>query len=495
MANATKLDEFRNAANEGNPDAQYHLGICYAEGKLVPKDYSIAAEYFYSALKQNHPGAKSNFDWIFDRLDSPQPNLLLYEQYGEFGYAKAQWCLGNLYLTGTQVEKNLRTAFEWYLKAAKQNYTDALLSIGCCYADGAGVCVDYLKAIDWLSQPALQFNQLAIAKLEYCHLQINLQKLDDAKEWFRKSSLIEVCLVAKQKKIKEKKNAKIFSSEVFKGDHLPLDRSSNIKVQMDCCTFIGENIFSQISYITELHLFIPIFHSFSTENFVSSLQHLKALRTFVWIDNSSHIHTQACSSLLSFVSSSETLKHFVFHCKSAPKLLRLLEDHQTAFSLDTFQASDPTFSIDDISGLAKFIQINNMKIGIHGFSSEDLAMKLISSLSSIRGTIRSYLWIEYRKSRESKVIERFCGNLHHILRAVALRATRFPFQRPSDYEYCLLAKLCYKDDYYLMYSPVEYYFWLAICGWKILSQYSGKGGYRATVFANTTKRQIVIASR
>ena len=53
-------DLFRQAAEQGNADAQFNLGVMYANGRGVLKDDAEAARWYRMAAEQGHAGAQSN---------------------------------------------------------------------------------------------------------------------------------------------------------------------------------------------------------------------------------------------------------------------------------------------------------------------------------------------------------------------------------------------------------------------------------------------------
>lgn len=83
-----QLDVWRQAANNGNVDAQYNLGFIYHKGDGVHIDYREALKWYQMAAEQGH--------------------------------LKAQCYIGEMYLNGLGVKKNNRMAMEWYQKACAQ---------------------------------------------------------------------------------------------------------------------------------------------------------------------------------------------------------------------------------------------------------------------------------------------------------------------------------------------------------------------------------------
>ncbi|HHY84274.1 MAG TPA: sel1 repeat family protein [Verrucomicrobia bacterium] len=52
------FDELRKAAEEGDPEAQCYLGVCYYTGQGVPLDYQEAVKWYRRAAEQNDPVAQ-----------------------------------------------------------------------------------------------------------------------------------------------------------------------------------------------------------------------------------------------------------------------------------------------------------------------------------------------------------------------------------------------------------------------------------------------------
>lgn len=101
----TSFDEIREAAEQGNVDAQYSLGFIYYRGTLKPQDYSKASRWFQNAAAQMH--------------------------------AKAQNHLGFMYYHAQGIEKDVRKAMLWYQAAAEQGISAAQYMLGVIYDEAA----------------------------------------------------------------------------------------------------------------------------------------------------------------------------------------------------------------------------------------------------------------------------------------------------------------------------------------------------------------------
>ena len=64
---ATALDEWLPFAEQGNPDAQFSVGLLFDQGLNVIPDYKLAVKWFTLASKQGHIFAQSNLGWKYHK--------------------------------------------------------------------------------------------------------------------------------------------------------------------------------------------------------------------------------------------------------------------------------------------------------------------------------------------------------------------------------------------------------------------------------------------
>ncbi len=112
------LEIWRPLADGGNAEAQYRLGILYAEGKGVAPNDAEAAVWF--------------------------------ERAAERGNAAAQYNLGVSYSEAIGVRKDNAAAAKWFRRAADQGFAYAQLNLGLLYASGVGVPADDVEAMKWV---------------------------------------------------------------------------------------------------------------------------------------------------------------------------------------------------------------------------------------------------------------------------------------------------------------------------------------------------------
>ena len=89
----TARREWRPLAEQGDPKAQYAIGIVYAKGHGVEQDYAEAVKWFTSAAKQ--------------------------------GNASARFLLGYMYAMGQGVSRDPVKAYVWYTLAADGGHASA----------------------------------------------------------------------------------------------------------------------------------------------------------------------------------------------------------------------------------------------------------------------------------------------------------------------------------------------------------------------------------
>jgi uncharacterized protein len=125
-------DFLRPQAAQGDPEAQYLLGLQYALGNGVPQDHAMARNWWEKAAAQGHPNAQNN--------------------------------LGLMYFDGRGVPQDHTKAREWYEKAAAQNDVNGQYNLGLMYEYGNGMPRDDVRAYMWYSLVAahlLEPNMLA----------------------------------------------------------------------------------------------------------------------------------------------------------------------------------------------------------------------------------------------------------------------------------------------------------------------------------------------
>jgi len=145
------FDKQLTLAKVGDVDAQYQVGLAYETGANVTVDEAEAARWFRQAALQGNVEAQYHLARLVSRgtkgLKQDYPTALkLYQDAAAKGYAPAMDALGQAYQQGRGTEVDLTKAAEWYQKAADQKLADAQNNLGMLYLEGKGVARDLNKA-------------------------------------------------------------------------------------------------------------------------------------------------------------------------------------------------------------------------------------------------------------------------------------------------------------------------------------------------------------
>lgn len=127
------VDPLSKLASQGNPVAQYHLGLLYYQGHGLPENELHAVYWWREAAAQGDKDAMFQLGSAYllsaqVAKTVPDPDreaAIWYFQAASAGHAEAQYHLGLLFLTGKGVVADPREAARWLHKAADQGYAQA----------------------------------------------------------------------------------------------------------------------------------------------------------------------------------------------------------------------------------------------------------------------------------------------------------------------------------------------------------------------------------
>ena len=155
---------YRKAADQGNANGQAGLGAMYANGWGIERDDTEAVAWFRKAVEQgNAPRGQAGLGMMYaDRRGGVERDdvqaVSWYRKAADQGYARAQCNLGVMYEKGRGVERDDARAVSWYRKAADQGYAEAQDNLGWMYDNGKGVERDDAQAVSWYRKAAEQGN-------------------------------------------------------------------------------------------------------------------------------------------------------------------------------------------------------------------------------------------------------------------------------------------------------------------------------------------------
>ena len=129
------------------------LGVMYANGRGVLRDYKAAAEWFRRAAEQ--------------------------------GVAEAQFILGQMCRTGEGVPQDYKAAAQWSRRAAEQGHADAQYNLGGMYAIGRGVPQDDVYAHMWANIAASGGDKDAVELLNLTQKEMTPSQITEAQKLAR----------------------------------------------------------------------------------------------------------------------------------------------------------------------------------------------------------------------------------------------------------------------------------------------------------------------
>ncbi len=168
-ASSRHTDELRAlavAAEQGDAEAQFKLGVMYEEGEGVPQDDEEAVKWLRLAAEQGHADAQvrlgahylNKIVFASYRDQDQEEAVKWYRLAAEQGHADAQYNLGWMYDEPHGVPRDDEEAVKWYRLAAEQEHAEAQDSLGLMYQNGRGVRQDDEEAVKWYRLSAEQGN-------------------------------------------------------------------------------------------------------------------------------------------------------------------------------------------------------------------------------------------------------------------------------------------------------------------------------------------------
>jgi len=122
----TAAANYREAADEGDRDAQYHLAVMYAEGQGVEKDMAKAAGLLKLSADQGQTDALlmlGLFNIYGDGVPAdPEEGARLITRAAEAGSDVAMYYLGNLYAAGLGVPSDPAKGLYWMQQAREHGF-------------------------------------------------------------------------------------------------------------------------------------------------------------------------------------------------------------------------------------------------------------------------------------------------------------------------------------------------------------------------------------
>lgn len=184
------------AAERGDSQAQFLLGLRYSRGVGVPMDEAEAVRWYRRAAEQGHSGAQlqlgaSYADGRGVTRDEAEA-MRWYNLAAEQGDLEALFRIGVMYAEGRGVPRDDAQAIHRYLRAAQQGHVKAAHNLGSMYEQGRGGSGNLVSAYKWtivaaaqdleaLHDPDKPRGEEALRRLWNLEREMTKQQIDNAK--------------------------------------------------------------------------------------------------------------------------------------------------------------------------------------------------------------------------------------------------------------------------------------------------------------------------
>ena len=155
------------SAKKGDVTAQLEVANAYFKGNGVEKDLEKAAKWYYEAILQGEDAAKENFYSFYSKQ---------LEKFAKSGDAQAQYEVGCDYLKGSGVDKDVKTAAEWFLLAVQQNHEQAIAKFYSFYS----------KQLEKMAKEGDARAQFETGNCYYMGREVD-KDTEEASEWYQKA--------------------------------------------------------------------------------------------------------------------------------------------------------------------------------------------------------------------------------------------------------------------------------------------------------------------
>ena len=122
---AGDITYLKKLADEGNVQAQYHLGILYIKGQEVQKNVFEAIPWLRRAAEQGHLDAQYRLGLLYIHGNSAADARHWINHAAQHGHRAAQAELARMNAEGNGREPNYVEAYKWWLIAARQGDRNA----------------------------------------------------------------------------------------------------------------------------------------------------------------------------------------------------------------------------------------------------------------------------------------------------------------------------------------------------------------------------------
>jgi uncharacterized protein len=144
----------QKAANAGNAQAWYELGVVYANNIGVKRNLSKAMDCFRRGAQERNADCQTSLGLFYqagERIPGgvkadPAEARKWYTLAAEQGHQEAILHLGQLLISGQGGDADPVAGARWFRKGAEMGNPECQWSLGQCYLEGKGVAIDTVQA-------------------------------------------------------------------------------------------------------------------------------------------------------------------------------------------------------------------------------------------------------------------------------------------------------------------------------------------------------------
>ena len=179
------LMAIRNLASSGNAAAELELGLRYAEGRGLPRDLTLAAQWLQKAARQNNAQAQYRLATLYEKglgvARDTTVALNWYRRAATAGNIRAMHNLAVMTAEGADGKPDYDDAALWFRKAAEFGVRDSQYNLAILYARGLGVAKDFEQSYIWFALAAAHGDADAAKKRDAVAAHLDAKQLADAK--------------------------------------------------------------------------------------------------------------------------------------------------------------------------------------------------------------------------------------------------------------------------------------------------------------------------
>ncbi|MEO0878609.1 MAG: tetratricopeptide repeat protein [Pseudomonadota bacterium] len=162
------LDYFKQAADLGEVEAQYNVGVAYLIGRGVEKDYKTAEGWLRLAAEKGNPDAQYNLALLHDTdflgARDPEKTLQWMQAAADKGLPPALNALGQMHMEGragvSDEKRRHKIAADIFEKSAKAGDAKGQFLYALSLANGQGRLRNLDEAVVWLDRARAQARSL-----------------------------------------------------------------------------------------------------------------------------------------------------------------------------------------------------------------------------------------------------------------------------------------------------------------------------------------------